>query len=55
MQTIKEALKHYVFYLGGDQPPVSWQESVRTFLGAFLGLMLVVTIAKTFGEMVGID
>ena len=55
MQTIKETLKHYVFYLGGDQPTVSWKERVRIFLGAFLGLMLVATIAKTLGEMVGID
>ena len=55
MRTIKESLKHCLFYLGGDQPPVSWQERARTFLGAFLGLMLVITIAKYLGETVGID
>ena len=48
-------MKRYSFYLGGDQPPVSWQERLRTCLGAFLGLMLVLTIAKYLGEIGGLD
>ena len=48
-------MKHYSFYLGGDQPPVSWQERLRSCLGAFLGLMLVLTIAKYLGEIGGLD
>jgi len=55
MRTVKEALKHYSFYLGGDQPPVTWQERIRAVLGGFIGLMLVLTIAKYLGETVGID
>jgi CBS domain-containing membrane protein len=43
------------FYLGGDQPPVSWQERLRSVLGAFLGLMLVLTMAKYLGELSGLD
>ena len=55
MPTLKETFKHYSFYLGGDQPSVSWQERARTVLGAFIGIMLVLTIAKYLGETVGID
>ena len=55
MRTFKEVFKHYAFYLGGDQPPVGWQERARTVLGAFIGIMLVLTIAKYLGETVGID
>lgn len=47
--------KHCAFYLGGDQPPVSWIERVRSVTGAFLGLMLVFTVAKHLGESSGID
>ena len=55
MRTLKELSKHYSFYLGGDQPAVSWQERTRTVLGAFIGVMLVLTTAKYLGETVGID
>jgi CBS domain-containing membrane protein len=55
MRTPKEVIKHFSFYLGGDQPPVSWQERARTVLGAFIGIMLVLTTAKYLGETVGID
>jgi len=55
MRTFKEVFKLYAFYFGGDQPPVSWQERGRTVIGAFIGLMLVITIAKYLGETVGID
>ena len=48
-------MKRYSFYLGGDQPPVSWQERLRSVLGAFLGLMLVLTMAKYLGELSGLD
>lgn len=44
---LKHYLKHFLFYLGGDQPTVSWVERLRSVLGAFLGLMLVLTIANT--------
>jgi CBS domain-containing membrane protein len=47
-------LKVISFYLGGDQPPVAWRERIRAILGAFIGLMLVFTIAKYFGELSGI-
>jgi len=47
--------KHYVFYLGGDQPLVTWKERLRSVIGAFLGLMLVFVIAKYLGERSGID
>jgi CBS domain-containing membrane protein len=55
MRTLKETFEHYSFYLGGDQPIVSWHERARTVLGAFIGIMLVLTIAKYLGETVGID
>jgi hypothetical protein len=37
--TFKHYLKHYSFYLGGDQAPVVWVERLRSVFGAFLGLM----------------
>jgi len=52
---IAARLKRWCFYLGGDQPPVLWGERIRTVLGAFIGLMLVLTIAKFLGELGGID
>ena len=51
----KRFLKHLLFYLGGDQPLVSWLERIRSVLGAFIGLMLVFTTAKYLGELSGID
>ena len=42
---LKETLKRYSFYLGGDQPAVGWQERARTVLGAFIGVMLVLTLS----------
>jgi len=48
-------VKHYAFYLGGDQPHVAWVERIRSVFGAFIGLMLVLTIAKYLGELGGID
>ena len=47
--------KHLAFYFGGDQPPVSWLEKIRSVLGAFIGLLLVFTTAKCLGELSGID
>ena len=49
--SIQYLLKHYAFYLGGDQPAVSWLERLRSVIGAFIGLMLVLTIAKYLGEL----
>ena len=54
-QSFKQFLKRCAFYLGGDQPPVSWLERMRAVLGAFIGLMLVITTAKFLGERSGID
>ncbi len=48
-------IKHYAFYLGGDQPEVSWSERFRSCGGALVGLFLVFTLAKLFGELSGID
>jgi CBS domain-containing membrane protein len=53
--TAKYLLKRYSFYLGGDQPLVTWTERFRSSCGAFVGLMLVLTIAKYLGELGGID
>ena len=48
-------LKNWLFYLGGDQPHVCWQERLRSGLGALLGLMLVLAIAQYLGEFGGTD
>ena len=48
--SLKYLLKHYAFYLGGDQPPVSWVEKLRSVCGALLGLLLVFNTAKLLGE-----
>ena len=53
--SFKYLKKHYAFYLGGDQPPVSWPERLRSVMGAFIGLLLVFAIAKFLGEQNGID
>jgi CBS domain-containing membrane protein len=53
--TAKYLIKHYSFYLGGDQPIVSWAERLRACSGALVGLTLVIIIAKLLGELVGID
>lgn len=53
--TIAYLIKHYSFYLGGDQPAVSWAERLRACSGALVGLVLVFTIAKMLGELVGIS
>ena len=43
------------FYLGGDQPSVSWAERFRACGGALIGLLLVLSFAKFLGELSGID
>ena len=53
--TAKYLIKHYSFYFGGDQPEVGWAERFRSCAGAFVGLILVFTIAKLLGELTGID
>lgn len=53
--TIQEKLKQASFYFGGDQPHVAWAERLRSVIGAFIGLMLVLTIAKFLGELGGMD
>ena len=54
-RTLKNYLKHYSFYLGGDQPYVTWMERIRSVFGAFVGLVLVLTTAKYLGEIGGLD
>lgn len=51
----KYYLRQYSFYLGGDQPAVAWVERLRSVFGAFIGLMLVLTMAKYLGELSGLD
>ena len=53
--TAKYLLKRYSFYLGGDQPLVSWTERLRACGGALIGLLLVFSFAKFLGELSGID
>lgn len=53
--SVKYLFKYYSFYLGGDQPFVSWIERLRCVLGAFIGLLLVFATAKFLGERSGID
>lgn len=53
--TAKYLMKRYAFYFGGDQPEVSWSERLRSCAGAFVGLILVFTVAKLLGELTGID
>lgn len=47
--------KKYSFYLGGDQPRVSWFERLRASFGALIGLGLVIVLAKSLGELAGIQ
>ena len=54
-QQYKNLLKRSSFYLGGDQAQVPWVERIRSVVGAFIGLMLVLTTAKYLGELSGLD
>jgi CBS domain-containing membrane protein len=54
-QTAKYFLKRCSFYLGGDQPVVSWAERFRACGGALIGLLLVFSFAQFLGELSGID
>ena len=53
--TLDRYLRRYSFYLGGDQPRVAWVERLRSVFGAFVGLMLVLAVAKYLGELSGLD
>ncbi|MBU3555989.1 HPP family protein [Polynucleobacter sp. UB-Piko-W3] len=53
--TFRFWIKRCSFYLGGDQPPVSWTERFRACGGALIGLLLVLSFAKFLGELSGID
>ena len=53
--TLKYWIKHYLFYLGGDQPLVTWIERLRAVSGAFFGLLTVFLIAKYLGELTGFN
>ncbi|MBU3593253.1 HPP family protein [Polynucleobacter sp. 71A-WALBACH] len=48
-------VRRYFFYLGGDQPHVPMIEKIRSVMGAFIGLMVVIAAAKYLGELGGID
>ncbi len=54
-QSFKSLVKQFAFYLGGDQPPVNWVERLRSVFGAFIGLALVLAVAKYLGELSGLD
>ena len=53
--TAKYLLKNYSFYLGGDLPQVTWVERLRSCAGAFIGLLLVLAVAKFLGEFTGVS
>ena len=53
--SLSDLIRHYAFYVGGDQPQVSWAERLRSVCGAFLGLAFVFMTAKFLGERSGID
>jgi CBS domain-containing membrane protein len=53
--TTQYLLRRIAFYFGGDQPPVSWAERLRSCVGAFVGLLLVLGLAKMLGGLSGID
>ena len=44
--TARYLFKRYSFYLGGDQPEVSWAERLRSCAGALVGLFLVSLLPK---------
>lgn len=52
---MQKRLKRILFYFGGDQPAVSWRERLRSVIGAFVGLLLVLALAKYLGELSGLD
>lgn len=53
--TLKSGLRKFLYYLGGDQPAVAWVERLRSVCGAYIGLMLVLAMAKYLGEISGLD
>jgi CBS domain-containing membrane protein len=53
--TVRFWIKRCSFYLGGDQPAVSWAERLRACGGALIGLLLVFSCAKFLGDLSGID
>jgi len=52
---LKTFFRRYSFYLGGDQPSVTWGERLRSGVGAFIGLLLVIAAAKFLGEFSGVE
>jgi len=52
---LRSGLKKFLYYFGGDQPAVAWAERMRSVFGAFIGLMLVLAMAKYLGELGGLD
>lgn len=54
-KSIQLRLKRVSFYFGGDQPHVAWVERLRSVVGTFIGLALVLALAKYLGELSGLD
>lgn len=52
--SIKNLLRHCAFYFFWDQFWVGWVEHLRTYAGAFIGLLIVLFLAKVLGKFVGI-
>ncbi len=55
LRKLPDFFNNSAFYLGGDQPYVAWVERLRSVLGAFLGLTLVLIAAKFLRELSGLD
>lgn len=51
---LQKLFARYAFYFGGDQPLVSWLERIRSAFGTFIGLLLVIFIARYLGELTSI-
>lgn len=53
--TVNYIAKRCAFFFGGDQPKVSWLERLRAAFGTFVGLLVVLVIAKYLGDLNGLD
>jgi CBS domain-containing membrane protein len=53
--TLQSLYKRYSYFLGGDQPYVTWIERIRLSGGIFVGLLIALTVAKYLGELSGLD
>ena len=51
----RKHLSKCYFYLGGDQPYVTWLERLRASTGVLAGLFAVIAVAKLLGDWMGVD